>query len=61
MAIVKKDTDKDKKDGAAEEKKKAGEEVKEPEAVDDVIIEKDIDWSSLSKKEKKEMAKKLKA
>lgn len=61
MAVVKKDTDKDKKDGAAEEKKKAGEEVKEPEAVDDVIIEKDIDWSSLSKKEKKEMAKKLKA
>ena len=58
---MKKDTDKDKKDGAAEEKKKAGEEVKEPEAVDDVIIEKDIDWSSLSKKEKKEMAKKLKA
>ena len=42
---MKKDTDKDKKDGAAEEKKKAGEEVKEPEAVDDVIIEKDIDWS----------------
>ena len=45
MAVVKKDTDKDKKDAAAEEKKKAGEEVKEPEAVDDVIIEKDIDWS----------------